>query len=328
MKKRTTIKDVAKKAETSVSVVSYVLNNTPGKTISDATKKRVLDAADSLNYIPNSAAQNLRTGNTKTIALFAFWNTDDRAYTTFLKGLTYTANKFGYTVMLCDSASPSKQKIKRIVARLMPSAIIVLMSGSPYINYKEEDIISALGSIKLPSLIINGERSYKDKNIDSINLGFYESSYAATEYLINKGCKKIAYIKPKEDFMNENYRIKGYEAALSKNGLNGHSVVSEENIEKLFSKNLPDGIVANKSENGYLALKMAKKHKISVPSKLKVIAANTENFANYTDPPLTTVALPLEEIGQSAAIKVINKLNEKEIKLPKLKYDIIKRESV
>ena len=69
-KKRATIKDVAALAETSVSVVSYVLNNKPGISITEKTKERILAAAKTLNYVPNSAARALRRGSQNTIAFF------------------------------------------------------------------------------------------------------------------------------------------------------------------------------------------------------------------------------------------------------------------
>ncbi len=329
--KRATIKDVAALAETSVSVVSYVLNNTPGKSISDKTKERIFAAAQKLNYVPNSAARALRTGSINTIAFFAFWNTEDSSYNKFLSGLTHAATKKGYSITLCDNAALTKSKLLKLHSQLNFSGVIVLLSGNPYIednNIKEADIVAALKAVNIPSLIINGESDFSSFGIEALHFGFFETAFIATEYLINHGCKSIAYLKDQPNFVFETDRLKGFYAALAKHGLSEHSVVSTKNIGKLLKDKKPDGVVTNKSDAGYLFLKAAKQKNINIPKDIKVIAANNEGFAEYLEPKLTTVSLPLNEFGKTAAFKIINKLENKNYELPTLEYKVIFRESV
>jgi len=330
MQKRATIKDVAKKAETSVSVVSYALNNTPGKSISEATKERIFAAAKELNYVPNVAARALRTGSGNTIAFFAFWNVEDSSYNKFLAGLTAAANKKGYNIVLSDTAFLTKSKLPTLVEQLNISGIIVLSAGSPYFGYsdKEEGIVAALKSAKVSSLLINGEKDYQSFGIDSLYFGFFEASYTATENLIKNGCKNIAYIKDDIDSVSENDRLKGFLSATAKNGLEAAGVVSLENINKLFNLKKLDGVVANKSEAGYEFLKAAKEKGIKIPKQVKVIAANNERFAEFLEPSLTTVSLPLLDLGKTAAYKIIKKVENKNIQLPNLEYKVILRKSV
>lgn len=330
MQKRATIKDVAKKAETSVSVVSYVLNNTPGKSITAATKERIFAAAKELNYVPNVAARALRTGSGNTIAFFAFWNAEDSSYNKFLAGLTTATTKKGYNILLCDTSALTKSRLPLLTQQLNLSGIIVLSAGSPYFDYldKEEGIVAALKSVKVPSLIINSEKDYQSVGIDSLYFGFYEASHTATDYLIKNGCKNIAYIKDDIDSISERDRLKGFLSATAKNGLSSAGVVTVNKIESLFNIKKLDGVVANKSDAGYLFLKQAKKKGIKVPSNIKVIAANNENFAEYLDPSLTAVSLPLLDLGKTAAYKIINKVEGKTHPLPNLEYKVIVRESV
>ena len=331
MNKRATIKDVAKLAETSVSVVSYVLNETPGKSISEKTKERILSAAKQLNYVPNSAARALRTGSGNTIAFFAFWEKEDGSYNKFLAGLTHSAAKKGYNILLCDNANLTKKRLPLLQQQLSISGIIVLSAGNPYFEYSnstEESIVEALCSISVPSLIINGENNYQDKGIDSLYFGFFEAAYHATDHLINKGCKNIAYVKDNIPSISEADRLKGFLSALNKNGLSEHSIVNVEDINKLFKNNLPDGVVTNKSDAGHLFLKAAKKNGVLIPKQIKVIAANNETFAEYLEPSLTTVTLPLSQLGKTAAYKIINKVENNNYQLPNLEYKVIERKSV
>ena len=331
MNKRATIKDVAKLAETSVSVVSYVLNETPGKSISEKTKERILAAAKQLNYVPNIAARALRTGSGNTIAFFAFWELEDVSYNKFLAGLTHSAAKKGYNILLCDNANLTKKRLPLLAQQLNISGIIVLSAGNPYFEYSnstEEKILDALCSISVPSLIINSENNYQNKGVDSLYFGFFEATYTATEHLIKKGCKKIAYIKDNIPSVSEADRLKGFLSALNKNGLCEHSIINTEDIKNIFKGELPDGVVTNKSNAGYLFLKIAKEKGINLPKQIKVIAANNEPFAEYLEPSLTTVSLPLSELGKTAAYKIINKVENKNHQLPNLEYKIIERKSV
>lgn len=329
--KRATIKDVAALAETSVSVVSYVLNNTPGKSITDKTKERVFAAAKELSYVPNSTARALRTGSGKAIAFFAFWNTEDNSYNKFLAGLTHSATKKGYNIILCDTASLSKTKLPLLCLQLNVSGIIVLSAGNPYFDYhgtKEQEIVKALENVNVPSLIINGEGDFHDSGIDSLYFGFFEAASNATSHLIKSGCKNIAYIKDEINSVSETDRLKGFYSALSFSGLSAHSVVTTKNINALFKKDMPDGVVTNKSDAGYLFLKAAKEKGIKVPEEIKVIAANNEGFAEYLEPPLTTVSLPLKDLGKTAAYKIINRVENQKNQLPVLEYKVIIRKSV
>ena len=331
MNKRATIKDVAKLAETSVSVVSYVLNETPGKSISEKTKERILAAAKQLKYVPNSAARALRTGSGNTIAFFAFWEKEDVSYNKFLAGLTHSAAKKGYNILLCDNANLTKKRLPLLAQQLNISGIIVLSAGNPYFEYSnstEEQIVEALELVSVPSLIINGEKNYQDKDIDSLYFGFFEATYSATEYLIKKGCKNIAYLKDNINSISETDRLKGFLSALNKHGLCEHSIVNVEELNKIFKNKLPDGIVTNKSNAGHLVLKAAKEKDIAIPKDIKVIASNNEPFAEYLEPSLTTVSLPLSELGKTAAYKIINKVENNNYQLPNLEYKVIERKSV
>ena len=109
--KTTTIKDVAKEAGVSISVVSYVLNNNPNVSISKETREKVLDAAKRLNYTPNRIAQSMRTKKSMIIGLATFWDISDSVFTDVLKGVDEVVGQKGYSVTYCNitnNFNPSK----------------------------------------------------------------------------------------------------------------------------------------------------------------------------------------------------------------------------
>ena len=101
------------------------------------------------------------------------------SYNKFLAGLTHSAAKKGYNILLCDNINLTKKRLPLLQQQLSISGIIVLSAGNPYFEYSnstEESIVEALCSISVPSLIINGENNYQDKGIDSLYFGFFGRS--------------------------------------------------------------------------------------------------------------------------------------------------------
>ena len=88
--RKITSKYIAEKAGVSQATVSYILNNTQGKNISKETRQKVLKIAKELNYIPNSAAQQLRRKDTKCIAIRIATNLANRRYCLMLQGIRST----------------------------------------------------------------------------------------------------------------------------------------------------------------------------------------------------------------------------------------------
>ncbi|MGI5878457.1 MAG: LacI family DNA-binding transcriptional regulator, partial [Christensenellales bacterium] len=93
--RRSTIRDVAKMADVSISVVSYVLNETPGKSISWETAQRVREAAAALRYTPNRIAQSMRLGRSNMIAFVSFWQMTEFVTQQIMSGIYDVAQEAG-----------------------------------------------------------------------------------------------------------------------------------------------------------------------------------------------------------------------------------------
>ena len=100
MENRATIKDIASAAGVSVATVSYIMNNTPGKTISDQTRNRVLAVAEELHYVPNTSAQRLKTNRTKCIAVRLSNNLSQPRYHNIIQGIRSYLAPSGYSILL------------------------------------------------------------------------------------------------------------------------------------------------------------------------------------------------------------------------------------
>lgn len=304
--KKATIKDVAARAGVSISVVSYVLNDTKGKTISEQTRMRVKKAAEELCYIPNRFAGSMRTSKTKLIGVVLFWNMQSRVAMRLLKGITQRLAEDKYHLVLCSvDDSDEFSYIKLFLDGSIDAVIFV----SPFSTEKiidETEHIKKMRENNIPFVIVNGDTEAED--ICYINIDVKKTSYSATDYLINKGYKDIVYVSAVLSGSKEfELRRLGYEERMKCEGLD-----IKEMCEGDFEIKKGMAIVANKSDTAHkIYLKAADKR--LVPGKdFSIVAANTDSFSAFMIPPLTRVDTPIEALGQQAAQEV-EKLINKEV---------------
>src|SRR5574338_1042695 len=203
-----TIKDIAKKADVSIATVSYVINGT--KSISPATRKRVLKTIKTLDYHPSKSARNLVTGNTGNIG---FILTDDHFlrtepfYTKIFLGTEFEARSEGYYILLTSIKSDFDRKdvLPRFVLNNSVDGIIIA-GKIPH------DLIERLSAYKLPTVFVDyipPTNGYPLVLIDNIQGGLM-----AVNHLIELGHKNIAFISSDIEHPSFLDRLNGYKQAL------------------------------------------------------------------------------------------------------------------
>ncbi len=309
--KKTTIKDVAKEADVSISVVSYVLNNSTEKTISDATKERVMNAAKKLNYVPNRIASGMRMRKSLSIGVVSYWELEGTVYVQMLSGISKAAAESNYSVVLCN-ARIEKENYSYL-DYFYDGTIDGILFISPYEqlgSIDEAAHITKMKNANAPFVIINGHSN--EAGVNYINIDFYGSTYLATSYLIKRGYKEITYVAP----LHLNYdelkqRYLGYGTALAHNNLK-EKVCGVDDIADNI-KNFK-AVVTNKSDTAHAVMKEALNQNISIPNDFVMIAGNTEAYSEYLFPPLSTVKIPAKEMGILAAEKLLDSINGDSIK--------------
>jgi LacI family transcriptional regulator len=329
---KATIKDVAARAEVSVATVSRILNDLGG--YSEETKVRVLDVIKGLGYQRNAIARGLVTKSTKTIGVLipivsAYF------YAEILNGIEDKANKHGYGIFLCNTGVNgirAESYIKMLGERQVDAIIIISLAMN-------EEYYNLLNSLKIPYILVS-TLSYKYK-VPYIKVDDQQAAYTATQYLIEKGHKKIALISgDKDDKIAGRPRIDGYMNALQDYDLE----INEEIIkygdftynsgircmeELLEEINKFTAVFATSDEMAAAALSVLHKNKINVPEEISVIGYDNTLIAQMSIPPLTTIAQPLHEMGEKAMEKVLEILENGEdgnsIILP---HKVIERDTV
>jgi LacI family transcriptional regulator len=334
--KNVTIKDVAKLSGYSSSLVSFVINDTPGVSIPDETRKKILAAVEELQYTPNSIARSMRTKKSMSIGIVSFWNLTQYVFIEVLNGVSNVACENNYTILFCDVNKKENEfsyidlfKQKKI------DGIIFISPYSLQEGFKEEVHIEKIKKENIPAVIINAYTQDNDTNC--IYFDFFNTAYLATEYLINLGHKEIWYLEPlmmEYDMYQASERIKGFQSCIMNYGhkINESRIFGEEEFEEL-AESINDGkgptaVVANKSLYAHKLLNFLNRSGIAVPEKISIIASNTEPFVGYLYPPLTSVKLPLKEMGESGAKMLLKQIAGEDDKIKiKLPNKIIERKS-
>lgn len=209
-----TIRDVAKKAGVAPSTVSRVVADSPS--ISKKTKIKVRKVMEDLNYFPNANAQGLASSRSKTFGLVlptasdAFYQ--NPFFPTVLRGINYAMSQNDYSILL-SAGQTDKQRlnhIQKIVYGKQVEGLIFLYAAQndPLLNFAQK--------AGCPSVVIGSPDNPKVHLVDNDNESLGEQ---ATNYLIQEGCKHIAYIGGDMNQFFISDRMNGYKKALEENGL-------------------------------------------------------------------------------------------------------------
>ena len=289
--KAVTIKDVAREAGVSISVVSYVLNNNPNVSISKETRKKVIDVANKLNYIPNSIARSMRTKKSMIIGLATFWDISDSVFTDVLKGIDQVSEKNDYSVTYCNLRnSHSGEKIIELYNQKQIDGVILLLHVDPAENFDEIKFLNNIKQSKIPAVVING--STEDPDMSYVNIDYHGTSYTAVNYLHKLGHRNLCYMLPNDREVNNKQaaqRVNGYKAALeSLNLVDSNLYFNEDSIYKMIklikstdSVNRPTAVVVNKTSYAAHLLKALGENGLRIPEDISVIACNDQGIAEF-----------------------------------------------
>lgn len=298
------IKDVAKLTGLGTSTISRYFNN---GYVSEEKKIIIEQACKQLKYTPNVLARAVKTKRTYTICLVVpnisyFFFSELSAF------IQQTCMKRGYKVLLVnalDGDSLREINSSHLHHGMVDGAIIVsLYQGVEDLEYN------------VPVVFLEKLRNKKHKH-SCVYVDQYEGVYQACEFLIEKSCKKIAYVKGNKNYNIALERERAYMNCMDENGYTRFILDFDELSESDYSflkDNEIDGVVA---WNDYIAAQFmdnCRKTSIRIPEDIQLIGYDDVSLARYLYPQLTTIAQPIETLGTYAADTLINKIegNQKE----------------
>ena len=324
MKKRTTLKQLARELDVSISTVSKALKNSPE--ISQDTIDKVKAFAKLLNYRPNNIALSLKNRKTKTIGII-IPDIVHHFFTKVIKGVENYANAHGYNVIVgLSNESFSNEVINmEMLANGSIDGFIISMSRETMQRQDYQHFTECLNE-GIPLVMF--DRIANEIPCDKVAVDDTKGARIATETLLKKGAKKVAIITTKDYVSVGRLRTKGYLEALDAYNINpiadlilkidddllyeDHLENLETQIQKLLKKHPDiDGIFAVNELYAVVAMKVARELDIEIPNKLQVIGFTDGMLSKHATPALSTVSQHGEAMGEKAAELLIRRIDER-----------------
>ena len=332
MKTKTTLKQIAKELEVSVSTVSKALSDSPE--ISEITKTKIKEFAALKNYKPNSIAKNLKNQRTNTLGVI-IPNILNPFFAKVFSGIEKRALERGYNV-ITGISNESQQKEEKMMEMLNNGTIdgFIISLAEETQSKKIYTHIKEILNSGTP--IVMFDRVADEIKCDKVIVDDFDSAFDATSHLINIGCRKIALLSSIDNLSVGKLRLEGFKKAIESKGqiVNEELIILENDTEKyevklkkLLSSNKIDAIFALNEVASTIAFKLVLKKGYKIPDEISIIGFADGVWSKRLTPSLSTVSQHAPDIGKNAANLLIDRLEDKsEKEIPEYKTIVIKTE--
>jgi LacI family transcriptional regulator len=304
VKPRATLADVARKAGVSVSVVSRELNGDPALRARPETRRRIHVAAKALGYTPSHAARALRLSKAFAIALVVPDLTNP-IYSHLIRGIEDAADELGYQVLMgrTERIQPGTDFMRRLVGEGRVDGFLVQRRDET-----DPHEFAHLIEGTAPVVLINSRGSRRG----SVMLDDAAAARLATEHLLENGHRDIALIGGDVHSHTSRARERGYLEAINAAGMRRrsawvlHSGYTAEAGRRAIGQlcatrgRRPTGVVVSNVNAAMGVLLGAREIGLKVPDQLSVIAIHDSWFTDYASPSLTTIRMPMYQLGREA----------------------------
>ena len=297
-----TIKEVAKLAGTSAAAVSATLSGRSSNIrVGEATKERIYQAAAELGYLSNPVARSLATGKTKVIGLLlpyveAFTDHDPFC-AQVTNGVLEEAVRRHYNVMLYTGGTGAA-----IDSRVDGVVFVVPPEDSPGFVRCAKRHIKYVSVLREPS-----------PDTLTVNADEFAGGHMATTHLLHLGHRRIAHLTGAPNVCTSHARLEGYKKALADAGIpsydpyirtagfNWEAGYREMNrLLELPASDRPTAVFAANDLCAEGAIRAIREAGLGVPEDVALVGYDDTWFATMTNPPLTSVRMPIAELGQTA----------------------------
>jgi LacI family transcriptional regulator len=316
-----TIKDVARRSGVSTTTVSFVLNGT-GSVGADA-RERVLKAASDLGYTPNPLARAMITRRTQSLGVLVN-NVESFNSSHMVSGIEEAARRQGYEILLAlhrDEPETAMAAVRDLTARRVDAIISVYAKANQH-----SDVAEALAASGIPFVVafylLNEEGR---PAIDNIVADQEQGGYLAGKRLIEQGRTRIAFAGGEKERNATRKRLAGLRRAMDEAGLvlDDRWVLYGDfevwaglemgpHLLKPIDGQIPDGVFAANDDIAAGLFRVFRAAGKSVPQDIAVVGFNDSPVAEALDPPLSSIKMPLWEIGERCVEHAISRLEEGE----------------
>lgn len=340
------IKEISKLAGVSTATVSNVLNNSPK--VTPKTRKKVLQVIDAAQYRPSLIAKSLKVKRTNMIGVISeditVFNTPE-----IINGIDEYTEKHGFHIILNNlrlyrrlgNHYNETAKYKALIEETVQILLDRQVDGIIYIGAHSRDVSGIIGNQGVPVVYTYCYSSGKSDY--AVNYDDEAAAYDAIRYLITAGHQKIGVISGLYDSLQTQARFRGYQRALLEyNLLFNPAYLKAGDWERqsgyLLAKELltlsepPTAIFAMNDLMAGGVIDAANELGISIPGAVSLVGFDNRECSKFFNPALTTMALPLTEMGKKSAELLIGKIDNLQtddiLREYHLKCNLIERQSV
>ncbi|NUK30206.1 LacI family DNA-binding transcriptional regulator [Parageobacillus sp. VR-IP] len=307
---KVTIYDVAKQAGVSISTVSRVINNT-GR-ISEKTRKKVLKVMEELHYQPSMVASALTGKRTRTIGLI-IPDVANPFFSEIARKVEDRGRELGFNVLMCNTDNNAETE-EMYLSLLKQKSVDGIIIGTTTKNYT---VLNQLLQEKFPLAFI--AQDIPELAINVVRVDDFLGGYQAVSHLVSLGHKRIAIMLGNLSRTSDKYRLQAYRQVLEENGLKyeekwivctDYSLKDGKRaaLELLQSSPRPTAIFACFDSLAIGVYQAAKELGLHIPNDLSVVGFDNTILSTIVDPPLTTVAQPIDEMGRQVVDLLIDEI--------------------
>ena len=304
-----TIRDVARLADVSVATVSRVINDSGP--VSAATRRRIERVALRLRYSPNGAARSLITRRTHTLGVL-LPDLYGEFFSEVIRGIDAVAQRHGYHMLV--SSSHSEQSALEAALDAMRGRVDGLIVMSPDLD--QETLRSSLAAC---SAVVLLNCAATDPGFDTFNIDNVTGARTMTRHLLQLGHRRIAFIKGAEGNVDAVERLRGFRLALRAARVERRDAweiagdFTEGGGYRAASLLLaqpcrPSALFAANDSMAIGALSALSDAAVAVPDEMAVVGFDDIPTARYTNPPLSSVHVPITQLGELATEKLVYSL--------------------
>lgn len=309
-----TLKELADLAGVSIATASTALNGGPVK---ESTRKRVLDYARRLNYVPNRIGRTLNTGKSNTIALLMMTSTEyaDIVHKTSLfyylqQGVLAVVHGAGYSLRLEVKAHEDpdlSNYFEQIIGDKTLDGIIIVP------QYRRDyPFLYPLQKHGFPYVMMRPACFGRDVN--HLDLENYQGGQMVAQLFAQRGCSKVAMINGPETHVDAIERERGFFEGLLAAGIKkvtkryGDFTVPSGSIamKSIMKEFTPDAIFCANDYMAAGAMKVLRANRLKIPSDVAVVGYDNTDLCLALDPTLTTVDYQAEEVGRCLALGLLD----------------------
>lgn len=312
MSNKVTIYNVALAAGVSLATVSRVLNN-PEK-VKEETRNRVLKVIDELGYRPNVIARGLASRKTTTVGVLVS-DVTRASVAEMLGGISDIARQYKYSIKLFTT--PEEGDFSELLKNIIAEQIDGLLVLNDELEHEKLELTIDLCE-KNDVAIVLANVLTNDPDVISVSIDYERAGYEITKLLLEKGRKDIYLLSTVRNYSVNDEKEKGYTKAMMEAQLepkifrtSGDTSVNRKHFENFFKNKEVDGAIGVRDSIAVSFMNIARENHQHIPNDLNVAGFQNTKYATLSRPTLTSIDIPVYDIG-AVAMRLLTKLMDKE----------------